>query len=383
MPDTLQRECVCQPGPTACGDAAAPACAAACPDPNNEICLLDATGGACECRPINLDCDQTGPPVCDGACPNDGSICIDIGGSCRCVTQDCDQGPLPECGGICPGTGQSCVEDMTLQECVCVDDSTPCDQTGPPECGGVCLVGEICEDDAQGNCRCVPDILTTPCDQTGPPVCGGTCPVEGDECIDDLGGRCVCSPPPIDTCSDAIAPECNGLCPNTNETCDPILVCDPTTGQCGEICTCTPLEEPCENLIDPVCDGACPPFYRCESPGVLTDCFCQPCDTVLPNGPNNLLFLTKARFAWDEDPCAEVYNTYRGDKLEDVDDDKIADDYGVCLHHDLLVPWDDDFTVPLTRQLFNYLATSENGLGETDLMFTSSGALRPNLNPCP
>jgi hypothetical protein len=81
--------------------------------------------------------------------------------------------------------------------------------------------------------------------------------------------------------------------------------------------------------------------------------------------------------------CAELYNVYKARALVDADLNGLADDYGICFLQNLMLPEADDFGIPNPSMFFGYLVTSENALGESNLMTNSAGMVRPNLNPCP
>ena len=66
-----------------------------------------------------------------------------------------------------------------------------------------------------------------------------------------------------------------------------------------------------------------------------------------------------------------------------VDRDGLADDYGSCYQADIIGLQTDDLSRPGGGQLYSYLVTGENSVGEGGLGTNSGGAQRPNNNPCP
>jgi hypothetical protein len=96
--------------------------------------------------------------------------------------------------------------------------------------------------------------------------------------------------------------------------------------------------------------------------------------------------VSNERLRWSRVTCAESYNVYRkDDTFTDTDGNGAAEDYGACLASNLRDPEFDDAEVPPSPiGFFKYLVTGFNTTaGEGTLDSASSGALRPNVSPCP
>src|SRR5262249_6091391 len=88
---------------------------------------------------------------------------------------------------------------------------------------------------------------------------------------------------------------------------------------------------------------------------------------------------------WSARSDALTYNLYRTDLggLVDSDHDGAADAYGTCLQTGLASPSAVDPGKPPLGDGFGYLVTVVRAGGEGPLGFASSGAPRPNPDPCP
>jgi hypothetical protein len=83
-----------------------------------------------------------------------------------------------------------------------------------------------------------------------------------------------------------------------------------------------------------------------------------------------------AVLTWDPVPFALGYNLYRAGRAD-------LSDLGCLLDGLTSTSVADDGSVPLSGRGFFYLATARNCHAESTLGFRSSGAERPNVNPCP
>jgi hypothetical protein len=109
---------------------------------------------------------------------------------------------------------------------------------------------------------------------------------------------------------------------------------------------------------------------------------------VIPLPNLTLLFTDKERYEWTGSgtQCSRNYNSYRADyfTLPDVlPPFAVSDDYGFCRYSGLLVEHAMEPLIPASGVTFFILVSAESLAGEAGLGFTSAGALRPNLTPCP
>jgi len=109
---------------------------------------------------------------------------------------------------------------------------------------------------------------------------------------------------------------------------------------------------------------------------------------LLPHPPGevrNLGLTDNATLAWDALFGASAYNVYRGPlgSFVDSDQDGAADSYGTCLDSALAFTAATDATSPGPGSGYFYLVTGRNAGGEGPLGAASSGAARPNREPCP
>ena len=139
------------------------------------------------------------------------------------------------------------------------------------------------------------------CDLTGP-QCNGLCPDSNDKCLPIVGTvDCECVPPPVPC--DQTAPQCNGDCPIAGDVCmpnadgtkcdctKPPLPCSqsgpqcngdcPTGAQCFQNaagqCDCFDVPVKCEQSVAPQCGGACPVGAGvCTYDAAANVCDCQP-----------------------------------------------------------------------------------------------------------
>ena len=83
--------------------------------------------------------------------------------------------------------------------------------------------------------------------------------------------------------------------------------------------------------------------------------------------------------------AALSYSLYRGrlGAFTDTDKDGAADSYGTCLMSALASTVFADAATPPAGAAFFYLVTARYAAGEGTLGFASSGAERPNTQPCP
>jgi len=119
---------------------------------------------------------------------------------------------------------------------------------------------------------------------------------------------------------------------------------------------------------------------------VLGDSAATPCDTSLPSDAITLAWTSQERFAWNSlRPCDGVFNVYRqtSRKLIDLDNDKLADDYGTCFLTNLTVSEAFDETDPAVGWAHFYLVSGRNAAGEGSLGTNSLGVAIPNRSPCP
>jgi hypothetical protein len=229
-----------------------------------------------------------------------------------------------------------------------------------------CPPGLICVPNPQtGECRCVPE----PCEYSDVPVCDGPCPQPGLACtfIPKIG-KCRCKE---FECNAGPYPDCDGVCP-PGQTCVP--------GPAGIGCTC--VKKFCGDTF-PVCDGSCPINHHCRS-GWIGGCYC------CPNGPPIdvvvIGFVSKIKIIWPHHPCAGWYNPYKMTvaRMEDLDGDGAADNYGTCEDLDgTTEPEWTDTTLPPSGMMHVYIITAENEEGEGSMGRTSAGMERPNYSPCP
>jgi hypothetical protein len=133
----------------------------------------------------------------------------------------------------------------------------------------------------------------------------------------------------------------------------------------------------------PTCDGACPINHSCRS-GFIGGCYCcangPPIDVVV------IGWASKAKVIWPHHPCASWYNVYKAtlQRMEDLDGDGTADDYGTCVAHDLTDPeYTDPAPDPDPGYMHVYVVTAENADGEGSMGNTSHGLPRPIYSPCP
>jgi hypothetical protein len=364
--------CVCQPIATPCADALGPECNGACPP--DQQCRVDVTTNACFCAPADVPCADAKAPECAGRCTLDTQICVPgtTGLGCFCADVPCDLSPFPECGGSCP-PGSSCRVDAAGGACVCAPDIVPCGQSPYPECDGVCPEPTDVCDVVPGAvaCECRPASL--PCSLSAP-LCGGDCP-EGEVCLPGGAQGCFCAPPPND-CGNSPFPECTGNCPDGS-------TCRPQFG--ADRCACEPAPPSCQDSPAPECNGVCPSGSFCAVSAAADACDCRPCDPVPPREVQNLLFRDDHTLVWDPVLCADYYNVYRATykRLPDMDNNGVADDYGMCLYSAVPTTMVVDMDVPALGVIHHYLTTAENIFGEGTMGMTGGGVTRPNLTPCP
>jgi parallel beta-helix repeat protein len=100
---------------------------------------------------------------------------------------------------------------------------------------------------------------------------------------------------------------------------------------------------------------------------------------------SGLRFVDDQSLEWDPRPEAAAYNLYRGDlgSLIDTDGDGAAEDYGVCFASGLASAGASDASVPDVGHVYFYLVSGVFASGEGSLGRSSTGAPRPNLQPCP
>jgi hypothetical protein len=280
-------------------------------------------------------------------------------GPCECLPAACDLSDPLTCDGPCP-----------VAECL----PAACDLSDPLTCDGPCPVAnEICTPDpAGGPCFC--ETPPTVCELSDPGTCGGVCPVAGDVCTPDpAGGDCRCVTPPV-PCEDS-ANTCDGFCP-AQQYC--------SSDATGLDCFCVPLEPPfCGDSAFPECDGSCPPDERCTDTPI--GCDCRTCDTVDPGVVTGVSWDTKDHVSWDPLSCATTYNLYvlTARRMDDLDGDGSADDYGVCSQPGLLLPEAFHSSSPPSGFVDFVSMTGDNAVGEGALGSTSAGARRVNATPCP
>lgn len=88
----------------------------------------------------------------------------------------------------------------------------------------------------------------------------------------------------------------------------------------------------------------------------------------------NLRFYGKTALSWSAECSVGAYNVYRGTSKNDWP----------CLHQNLTSASDSDAETPTPGQVFCYLVTAENRLGEQGTLGKdSAGTQRVNAHPCP
>jgi hypothetical protein len=104
-----------------------------------------------------------------------------------------------------------------------------------------------------------------------------------------------------------------------------------------------------------------------------------------PREIENLRFTGDSTLEWDPRSEAATYNLYRGSlpSFIDSDGDGAAQDYGACLLSGLPGASGADAALPAVGSGYFYIATGRNPGGESPFGLASSGAPRPNTNPCP
>ncbi|MCP3982247.1 MAG: DNRLRE domain-containing protein [bacterium] len=329
------------------------------------ICLPLYSEGTCNGGPNNgILC--SGDLGCPGGFCDGQVVFANLVSANHSVNQPvCDDSPFPECQGGCP-TGEVCLPDPESDTCTCLPRACA---AGPyPECLGQCPAGTACvPDTANGLCTCV---TTAACEQSPFPECLGGC-AAGETCQPNPEtGECLC----VGACEQGPFPECLGGCP-AGDVCAPDLLTDE--------CTC--VEAPFCGVTYPVCDGSCPPDEVCVRDFPGQDCICLGCLQVAPGPIGPIEWVGQHRLVWPLSPCALVYNVYRltAARLEDVNHDGLADDYGSCFQPDLAITEALDTSVPPPDQLHFYLVTGENSFAEGTLGSNSQQVPRPNDSPCP
>lgn len=210
------------------------------PGPAATDCLfiLQVTVAIQSCDPDPCVCAPKGtlPPSA-----TDALICLQVatgagsGLNCPCFTSNnCNSSQAPTCGGDCD-LGRICAPDPQFpQECECLN---ACEASAAPACNA------SCEDDEPG-AICQSLRITTP----------GQAPLDA----------CVCLPSGTEFCTDASAPDCEGVC-------TPGTACEPAGGgACA--CAAQPAQPQCTQASVPGCGGSCPDGFICENTGGSCGC---------------------------------------------------------------------------------------------------------------
>ena len=188
-------------------------CAALCDDGN--ACTIDDAA----------DCEENG-------CPSDRAP-VDCNDGNECTADSCD--PASGCANA-PRTGEAC------------DDGQAC--SGPDTCdaNGACVGTPI-----DGCCLSDDQCSQNPCD-------GAFCDSTTNACEEE---PVVCTPP--DACSVSVCDAVTGDCANTPVVCGTGEMCNPTSGQCEQICPCADgfaevsFDDPdvvrCTDDLPPLADG--------------------------------------------------------------------------------------------------------------------------------
>ena len=236
----------CPPcGGQSCEESQTPTCGGSCAE--GLTCAPDAEDdGECSCQ---NDC-QLGPaPTCGGSCESDepGSVCTSIRIAptgrdpievCECLPPDltfCEDAEAPACEGVC--TPNSVCSSDGDSGCVCssLPAQPECTQAEAPGCLGTCADtpegSTICESNGEGACICVPFTgQTETCFDAEAPMCGGVCAF-GDMCAVDVEG-CECVSP----CEIGNAPSCGGTCTDEGESC--VVTTFTVRGTSKDFCEC-------------------------------------------------------------------------------------------------------------------------------------------------
>jgi hypothetical protein len=102
-----------------------------------------------------------------------------------------------------------------------------------------------------------------------------------------------------------------------------------------------------------------------------------PEEVAPPGAVSPLLFLTAESLDWGDLQGVSSYNLYRGSLAS-----LAAGDYGSCAASGLTESETTDGLSPASGAGWSYLVTGENAAGEGSLGSDSSGAPRPNGQPC-
>jgi hypothetical protein len=99
----------------------------------------------------------------------------------------------------------------------------------------------------------------------------------------------------------------------------------------------------------------------------------------------NLRFESGNQLAWDLLPAADTYSVYSGlvGGLVDGDGDGAAESYGTCHETGIVAPSTLVSSNPAVGTSFLFLVSGFNPAGEGPFQPASSGADRPNADPCP